>query len=195
MHMETHAELIRDQFTRQAIPFATAPSMSDAKVLQLLVDFSRVRAEDTILDVACGPGLVAAAMAKVARTVTGIDLTPAMIDRARAYCTGQGLANVSFQLGDVMAMPFPDDAFSLVLSRFAFHHMVDPRAVLAEKVRCCKPGGRIMIVDACASDDPEKAAAWNRVEILRDPSHVAFRTLAYLTEAITAVGLKPLGAV
>ena len=45
--METHAELIRDQFTRQAIPFATAPSMSDAKVLQLLVDFSRVSGEDT----------------------------------------------------------------------------------------------------------------------------------------------------
>ncbi|MBI3245761.1 MAG: class I SAM-dependent methyltransferase [Deltaproteobacteria bacterium] len=170
--MSTHNDLILDQFTKQVIPFATAAGIKDEDALKLVVDFSGVGPEDTVLDVACGPGLVTCAFARVARHVTGIDLTPAMIDHARALQQEQGLGNVSWQVGDVLPLPYADATFSLVLSRYAFHHFLDPAAVLAEMKRVCAPGGKVMVIDVAASADPQKAATYNRMEKLRDPSHV-----------------------
>ena len=63
-------EAILDQFTRQAVPFSTAPGIRDEEALRLLVTASGAGPADTVLDVACGPGLMAAAFARVARHVT-----------------------------------------------------------------------------------------------------------------------------
>ena len=91
MPQPDNREAILDQFTRQAVPFSTAPGVRDEEALRLLVTASGAGPADSVLDVACGPGLVAAAFARVARHVTGIDLTPAMIDRARALVRERGL--------------------------------------------------------------------------------------------------------
>ena len=84
--MTTHREAILDQFTRQALPFATAPGIQDETALRLVVEFSGAGPDDTMLDVACGPGIVVCAFAKVVKHATGLDLTPAMLDRARPPC-------------------------------------------------------------------------------------------------------------
>ena len=84
MTTESHREQILDQFTRQAVPFSTSPAVKDEQALRQVVEFSGASADDTVLDVACGPGILACAFARVVRHVTGIDLTPAMLDRARA---------------------------------------------------------------------------------------------------------------
>jgi SAM-dependent methyltransferase len=185
----THDDLIRDQFAKQAVPFATAPGIRDEAALRLLVDFSGAGPADTVLDVACGPGLVACAFARVVRHATGIDLTPAMIDQARALQQQLGLANVTWQVGDVRPLPFADGSFTIVTSRFAFHHLLEPRAVLEEMRRACAPGGRVVVVDVMASPDPAKAAAYNRMEKLRDPSHARALTLAELEALFPEVGL------
>lgn len=187
--MTDHLERIRDQFTRQAIPFSTAPSMTNEASLAMLADLAHVGPDDTVLDVACGPGLVAAAFAKRARQVTGIDLVPAMIERATQHCAGLGLANTRFEMGDVTRLPYGDGAFTLVTSRYAMHHMEDPVAVLAEQVRVCARGQRLLLVDAICSDDPAKGEAWNCVEKIRDPSHVAFRPLDTVLGWLTSAGL------
>ena len=187
--MPAHRDLIVEQFTKQAVPFSTAPGIRDEEALQLLVAFSGAGPEDRVLDVACGPGLVVCAFAAVVRHATGIDVTPAMIERARALAAEKGLANVGWKVGDVLPLPYPDAAFSLVVSRFAFHHFPDPPGVLAEMKRVCAPGGRVVLVDVAASDDPAKAAAFNRMEKLRDPSHVRALTLAELEGLFAAVGL------
>ncbi len=75
MPQPDNREAVLDQFTRQAVPFSTAPGIRDEEALRLLVTATGAGPADSGLDVACGPGLVAAAF-------TGIDLTPAMIDRA-----------------------------------------------------------------------------------------------------------------
>lgn len=170
--MATHNEVILDQFTKQAIPFATAPGIKDEEALNLVVDCTGAGPADAVLDVACGPGLVVCAFARTVQHATGIDLTPAMIDRARALQQEKGLTNVSWQVGDVLPLPYVDDSFSLVVSRYAFHHFLDPGAVLAEMARVCRPGGKVAVIDVMASPDPEKAAAYNSMEKLRDPSHV-----------------------
>jgi ubiquinone/menaquinone biosynthesis C-methylase UbiE len=176
--VSTHQDLIRDQFTKQAIPFATAPGIKDEEALKLLVDFTGAGPEDTILDVACGPGLVVCAFAQVVRHATGIDLTPAMIERAQALQQEKGLTNVTWHIGDVLPLPYAEASFSIVTSRFAFHHFPDPQAVLAEMKRVCTADGKVVLIDVMASPDPEKAAAFNRMENLRDPSHVRALTLA-----------------
>ena len=131
----THKDSILDQFTRQAIPFNTSAGIKDEIALNLLVEASGAGADDTVLDVACGGGLVVCAFAKVVKHATGIDITPAMIERCRQLQKEKGLTNITWKLGDVLPLPFPDASFSIVTSRFAFHHFLDPAAVLGEMKR------------------------------------------------------------
>jgi ubiquinone/menaquinone biosynthesis C-methylase UbiE len=123
------------------------------------------------------------------RRAEGIDITPAMLDRARALAAEKGLANTSWRQGDVTSLPYPDGAFSIVTSRFTFHHFQDPLAVLREMRRVCAPGGRVAVVDTDASADPAKAAEFNRMELLRDPSHVRAMPGAELIGLFEAAGL------
>jgi SAM-dependent methyltransferase len=187
--MASHRERILDQFTRQAVPFSTAPGIRDEAALRLMVEASAAGPDDTVLDVASGPGLVVGAFARVVRRATGIDVTPAMLARARDLAAAAGLDNVTFTEGDVSHLPWDDGTFSIVVSRFAFHHFPEPAAVLAEMRRVCRPGGRLVVCDLTASPDPVRAAAFHRIEILRDPSHVRALTLAELTGLFEAAGL------
>jgi ubiquinone/menaquinone biosynthesis C-methylase UbiE len=93
-----------------------------------------------------------------------------MLEQARALQQEQGLKNVSWRQGDVLPLPFPDAQFSIVSARFAFHHFLDPSAVLKEMRRVCRTGGRIVVADS--APNASKADAFNAMELLRDPSHV-----------------------
>ena len=186
--MTSNADIVLDQFTRQAAPFANSAAMRDQDALRLLVEFSGAGADDRVLDVACGPGLVVAAFAKVCRQATGIDLTPAMIEKAREHAAALGLTNVAWHVGNVLPLPYPDRTFSVVVSRFAFHHFPDPLAVLREMARVCMRPGRVVIADMAASDDPMRADALNRMERLRDPSHARAMTLTELRGLFAAAG-------
>jgi SAM-dependent methyltransferase len=185
---EDQRRLIVDQFTRQAIPFARMPAHSTEESIRLVRDAARIGPGDTILDVACGPGLLACDFAGHARRVTGIDLTPAMIEQARALQRARGLANLAWHVGDVTSMPFDDASFSVAFTRYSFHHLLDPRAVLAEMVRVAEAGGRVVVVDVYTTG-PEQAEAYDRVERLRDPSHVRALGLDELTGMFRDAGI------
>src|SRR2546429_7912444 len=105
--MPAHRDLVVEQFTKQAVPFSTAPGVRDEEALRLLVDFTGAGPEDTVLDVACGPGLVVCALAAVVRHATRIDVTPAMIERARARAAGKGVGHVSWQIGALVPSRIP----------------------------------------------------------------------------------------
>ncbi|MFZ2007132.1 MAG: methyltransferase domain-containing protein, partial [Stellaceae bacterium] len=115
--------------------------------------------------------------------------TPAMLDTARQAATDKGLKNVTWDRGDVTTLPYADGAFTIVATRFSFHHFLDPLAVLKEMVRVCAPGGRIVVADSCPSEDKEKAAAFNRLELLRDPSHTRALPLSEMKRHFAAAGL------
>src|SRR5712672_488140 len=185
--MAFHRGRILDQFTRQAAPFAAAAAIRNAEALDRIVQWAGTSPDDTVLDVACGPGLLACAFARVAQHATGVDMTPAMLEQARKTQQEQGLKNVSWQAGDVYSLPFPSAQFSIVSSRFAFHHLQDPMAALEEMKRECKPGGRIVVADMAPL--PEKAAALNAAELLRDPSHVRALPLEELVGLFEQAGL------
>jgi ubiquinone/menaquinone biosynthesis C-methylase UbiE len=112
-----------------------------------------------------------------------------MLERARRLAAEKGLANVCWREGEVSPLPYPDGAFDIVVTRFAMHHFLDPHAVFGEMVRVAKPGGRIVVADTCAAPDPDKAAAFNRLEKLRDPSHVRALSVAELEALYREAGL------
>jgi len=107
-----------------------------------LVKFAGVRAKERVLDVACGTGVVAITAALRGATVSGLDLTPALIERARKNAGVAGV-NAEFIEGDAEALPYPDGTFDVVLSQFG--HIFAPRPALAmrEMLRVLKKGGRV----------------------------------------------------
>src|ERR1700756_134901 len=185
----THQDLILDQFTRQATVFSTAPAISDEDALRMIVEAARPTPDDRLLDVACGPGLVVCAFAPHVREATGIDVTPAMLERARKLAAEKGFTNIVWRRGDVYSLPYDDASFTIVTTRFSCHHFLDPAAVVREMVRVCTPGGRIIVVDDYASEDPSKAAEFNKLEKLRDPSHSRCLTLSELKGLFGTAGL------
>lgn len=189
-HVEQN-ERILDQFTLQAVPFAKAISHSAEDSLRLLLETAQVSAEDEVLDIACGPGIVSCAFADVARRVTGMDLVPAMIEQARVLQAERGLENVDWRLGDATALPFADAQFDLVVTRYSFHHLVEPGAALREMARVCRPGGRVVVCDV--TPEAEKGAAYDEMETLRDPSHVRAVPLDELLQLGRQAGLTELG--
>ena len=103
-----------------------------------------------VLEVGCGPGHLATRLAHHGFDVTGLDLDPAMIARARANTSragNRGGRQPSFLVGDVASLAFPDGSFDLVVSTLSMHHWADPAAGLAEIGRVLRPGGRALIWD------------------------------------------------
>lgn len=179
--MDGQRQLILDQFTRQAVPFSEMHARDDAEVHRLLIGTAGIGPEDEVLDVACGPGLVACEVAKAARHVTGIDLTPAMIEQARGRQHALGLTNLTWAVGDAQPLPFPDGSFSRVITRYTFHHFSDPAGVFAQMVRVCRPGGRVTVCDVFAASAAQ-GEAYDRLERYRDPSHTRAVQLVELAE-------------
>lgn len=117
----------------ESLTGTTAPS---------LVRFAGVTKGAAALDVACGTGVVALTAARLGAKVTGIDLTPELVARAKENAALMNLA-VAFHEGDVEALPFPDAAFDVVLSQFGHIFAPRPEVAIREMLRVLKPGGTI----------------------------------------------------
>jgi ubiquinone/menaquinone biosynthesis C-methylase UbiE len=185
-----HIELTKNEFTRQAQAFATSAATTDRALTDRLIAALGAGGSGSVLDVACGPGIVTEALARVAREVVALDLTPEMLTRARERCARAGLSNVTFREGSATQLPFPDNAFDAVVTRLSFHHFPDPRSVLAEMVRVAKAGGTVLVCDVVSSEDREKSALQNAIEITRDPSHVRMLPASELLSLIRYAGLE-----
>ena len=95
---------------------------------------------------ACGNGNAALAAARRFCQVVGVDYVPALLERARRRATAEGL-EVTFQEGDAEDLPFPDDAFNVVLSTCGAMFAPDQERTASELLRVCRPGGRIGMVN------------------------------------------------
>ena len=182
-----HDERVREEFTRQAEPFARGLGAAD-EILERVAQAVCPQPGDDVLDVCCGPGLVAARLARDAGTVVGVDLTPGMLDLARRRTSDAGLSNARFGQARAEALPFDDAAFDAVVSRLAIHHLLDPDPALREMARVLRPGGRLVVADVCSSEHPEDAALHNALEVLRDPSHTRMLPESELLARVRALG-------
>jgi ubiquinone/menaquinone biosynthesis C-methylase UbiE len=185
--ISSHNDFVISQFTKQAIPFAQMSQHSNQQGLDLMLKLCSPKQNDTVLDVACGSGIVSCEFAKTVYRVTGIDLTPAMIEQARLLQQEKQIENIDWNIGDVSDLPFDDSVFSIVATRYSFHHMIEPKKVLEEMKRVCIPGGKIMVIDV--TPDEDKVDAYNYVEKLRDSSHTKALTFSQLESMMKEAGL------
>ncbi len=181
---ENHHEVIRKQFSRQAPRFREQGlTLGDPGHLEWMVSTLPLEPHFVVLDVAAGTGHLGRAIAPHVKRVVALDATEAMLAEGRREAGRGGVANIIFELGLAEALPFPDGAFDMVVSRFAIHHFVDPNIPLGEMGRVCRPGGAVAVIDLVSPEDKALAATYNRFERMRDPSH---------TQALPASGLKRL---
>lgn len=164
---QKHNEKIKEQFSKQAAGYTSVKAHAEA--LHTIIEMSGVTENDNVIDVACGSGIVSCAFAKYAHHVTGIDITEEMLEQARKLQVENLLTNIEWVAGDVEPLKFDNNQFSIVFSRFSFHHFLEYEKVFEEMIRVCKPGGVVMVVDVVLPD--EKRKAYDDMEALRDPSH------------------------
>jgi ubiquinone/menaquinone biosynthesis C-methylase UbiE len=127
------------------------------------VAWCECRPADRMLDVAGGPGTLAAAVLGSVASATVLDAAPALL----AFVP-EGIERVE---GRAEQLPFPDAAFDLVTCVNSLHHIARPARALDEMARVLAPGGRIVLEDFAPDPDPRRARRWEEIERLRDPEH------------------------
>jgi ubiquinone/menaquinone biosynthesis C-methylase UbiE len=186
-----HENKIVEQFTAQVDRFVASPHVNEPEPVARFVAAVAPRSAERALDVACGPGLLARAFAPRLRKFVGVDLTPAMVEKARALAREAGLANTRFEVADALRLPFHAGSFDLVLTRLALHHMPDPGAAVGEMARVLRAGGaRLGVFDMTTSELAEEADYHNLVERLRDPSHARVLPVSELARLVGLAGLE-----
>jgi ubiquinone/menaquinone biosynthesis C-methylase UbiE len=187
-----HIKRVTDEFGRQAQTFDLWAEKTDDQVSHRFRTALAEAGRGNLLDVACGPGVVTAAIAPGAASVTAFDATEQMLEKARARCTKAGLRNVDFRRGDAENLPFENAQFDGVVSRLAVHHFADPQRAFDEMFRVLRPHGTVVVVDVVSSEDADESKLQNAIERLRDPSHVRMLPVSELDTYVARSGFGEL---
>ncbi len=184
------SQRVRSEFARQARQMAAAPAFHAEPVLRRFQQAVGQSPHDRVLDLACGPGILAEALAPQVCQINGIDATPEMIRLARERFEQAGLFNGRFAVAGAERLPFQDTSFEQVVTRLSFHHFQDVPVALQEIRRVLRPNGRLTVADIISAEDADRSALHNSLEQLRDPTHVHFFSPAQLLSLIGAAGFS-----
>jgi ubiquinone/menaquinone biosynthesis C-methylase UbiE len=189
-----HLKRVTDEFTRQAQTFAVWAEQVDADVGTRFGGALGKAAHGRLIDVACGPGVVTAALAPDAASIVAFDATEEMLEKAKARCAKFGQHNVEFKIGDAESLPFADAEFDGAVTRAAVHHFANPQRAIAEMFRVLRPGGVAVFADVISSEDAGESQLHNAIERLRDPSHVRMLPASELDNCARQAGFRELEA-
>lgn len=183
-------ESLKERFGMRSAAYSTSSILANKDHLNLIVDLAAPKRSDKVLDIATGNGFLAFEFADRVSEVIGCDITRDMIDIAETIRGDMKLANVTFEEMDAESLGFEDGSFDTVSCRFAFHHFTNPGKAISEMVRVCKGGGTIVLVDGLSSEDAAKSSYHNKIERIRDPSHVRLYPQSELEGMFRDAGLE-----
>lgn len=128
---------------------AIAESPAFRRLAELVYELAQPNPEDEVVDLGAGTGLLTLALAPAVRSVTAVDLSPAMLDRLSQKAAAANLGNVRQLVGDLRCLPLADESVTLAVSNYAFHHLDDAgkELALSEVRRVLVPGGRLVLCD------------------------------------------------
>ncbi len=181
--MNRDNQKITQYFSRYSEAYLTSPRHARGQDLESLIEALQLAPESLALDAACGTGHTAVALARKGHRVWGLDLTPEMLEAAETLSQSHQ-ASVTWVLGDVHQLPWPDNTFDAVACRRAAHHFTDLDLFLSEVHRVLKPGGRLGISDMTAPSDAIDGL--NQLERFRDNSHFAARAANEWAQLVAA---------
>lgn len=164
-------EKVKKQFGKTAEQYVASSTHSKGSDLALLPEWLRISNDSLVLDIATGGGHAAKALAPHARLVFSTDLTIEMLEAAKKHLDPL-TDNVFYVVADAESLPFLSGTFDAVVCRIAAHHFPNPERFVEEAARVLKPGGRFLLIDNVAPENKQLDDFVNRLEKLRDDSHV-----------------------
>lgn len=174
--------MVREEFTRAAATFAerTKGRFDDMNV----VEFSRIEAGATVIEVGAGTGNFLDLFADTGSRLIAVDVTEAMLRSAR-----QQFPSMDLVMGDAARLPFRSRSVDLVGCAQMLHHVHHPLRVLKEMRRVVADNGAVLVIDQAAPESYEQTAFMNELEGIRDPSHAASRSPSTMRVLLQSAGL------
>jgi ubiquinone/menaquinone biosynthesis C-methylase UbiE len=187
MSARTQETLVVEKFGDQANAYLASAVHAEGADLRALAALAHGQAR--ALDLGCGGGHVAYAIAPHVGEVVAYDLSPQMLEVVAGTAAKRGLRNLTTRQGPAERLPFPDQHFDLVVSRYSAHHWRDFEAGLREAARVAQPGGTVAFVDVVSPGRAALDTFLQAIEVLRDTSHVRDRGRAEWEDAAARAGL------
>ena len=182
--IEAHEKVVEAQFGPQARAYVESAVHSQGADLEAIGALAHKLRPELALDLGAGGGHVAYALARHARRVIATDLSSEMLAAVAQTAREKGLNNIETAEAPAERLPFEDETFDFVASRFSAHHWRDFDAGLRQARRTLKRGGRAAFVDVYAPGHPLLDTHLQAIELLRDHSHVRDYTCAQWLEAL-----------
>ncbi|MCU6662983.1 class I SAM-dependent methyltransferase [Silvania hatchlandensis] len=172
MTTQSHHDNVEKQFGSQAKAYLTSTVHASGRDLVRLAERLADFPNACVLDLGCGAGHASFVAAQQVAQVTAYDLSSLMLEVVAEAAKEKGLANVATRQGYAESLPFDDQSFDVVISRYSAHHWHDVGQALREVKRVLKPGGTVIIMDIMSPGHPVRDVWLQTVEALRDTSHV-----------------------
>ncbi|RHW36154.1 SAM-dependent methyltransferase [Lysinibacillus yapensis] len=184
---------VQQQFGQHAQKYVTSSTHATGSDLALLKEWLEVTSDSVALDIATGGGHVVKTLAPHVGQVFATDLTYGMLETAKKHLDPYA-SNIFYVIADAESLPFLENTFDAVTCRIAPHHFPNPQLFVKEVARVLKPGGKFVLIDNIAPDDPVLDDFVNTLEKLRDDSHVRSYSVSEWTKWFEHAGLSLLKA-
>jgi ubiquinone/menaquinone biosynthesis C-methylase UbiE len=162
----------RKTFSKSARRYLDSTDHRTGADLVVISETARALFPGVTLDIATGAGHALRAAAPYSGYALAVDLTAEMLKVAREHLSGAGLNQMGYMQARADRLPLPDESVNLVTCRIACHHFSSIPDFLSEVRRVLAPQGSFVMVDSVVSSDEMAGEFLNKVEKLRDPSHI-----------------------
>ncbi|WP_226585527.1 class I SAM-dependent methyltransferase [Halobacillus litoralis] len=163
-------KVVQDVFSKSKESYVQSSTHKSQNDLDLILNWVEPRPDWKVLDIATGGGHVAKTLSPHVHRVFATDLTKEMLQNTSSHL--EKYANIEYVIADAENLPFLDESFDAVTCRIAPHHFPSPLQFIQESYRVLKPGGKWLMIDNVAPEDPELDRFYNTFEKQRDPGHV-----------------------
>jgi ubiquinone/menaquinone biosynthesis C-methylase UbiE len=184
-----HAELNKKKWDRRSGTYDEKRFNYFRFMQKRVIALAQLKANQRFLDIGCGTGWAvryAAGLVQEGGEAYGIDISPGMIERARA--SSARIRNTFFFQAGAETLPLNSYFFDVIICTNSFHHYLNPQKVLAEVGRVLKPGGRIYILDFTADGTISRMV--DRAFRKREPEHVKFYSTREYRQLFSGANLK-----
>ncbi|WP_249869843.1 class I SAM-dependent methyltransferase [Oceanobacillus saliphilus] len=163
-------EHVKKVFSKNRKAYVTSSTHSQGEDLQLLKDWLNPTADSILLDIATGGGHVVKQLSPFVKTAFATDITKDMLENTSKHL--RDYPNIIYVIADAEYLPFLDHSFDSVTCRIAAHHFPQPSLFIKEVQRVLKPGGSFILIDNIAAENNDYDVYINKLEKMRDYSHV-----------------------